>query len=307
MSSNKSSSRNNTVRFTTVACLSVLFLSFSAIGSSAASGSFIDSVREFFGLAIYDDAPAAAFTAGNLVVCRIGDGSTALSGASAPIFLDEYTPGGSFVQSIALPTSDSGANKAITSAGSSTTECQLTRSTNGSYLIVTGYDTGTATPAVAATTGATVARVIGRIDSSGVIDTSTTTTSFSTQNIRAAASDNGTNLWASGSGTGVVYNTLGGSGAGTLVESTVTNIRSTNIFAGQLYISNSSATTAQIGAVGTGLPTAISQPVTNIPGFPTNSSTNEFFFADLDGGVAGVDTLYTADDGSGTGSSCHRG
>src|SRR4051812_29724610 len=36
----------------------------------------------------------APFTPGNIVVCRAGDGINSLSAAAAPVFLDEYTPGG---------------------------------------------------------------------------------------------------------------------------------------------------------------------------------------------------------------------
>src|SRR4029078_1390463 len=40
------------------------------------------------------------------------------------------------------------------------------------------------------------------------------------------------------------------------------------------------------------------QTITNLPGFPTATTTPyQFFFADLDAGVAGVDGVYVADDG----------
>ncbi|HKO57190.1 MAG TPA: hypothetical protein VJ276_15040, partial [Thermoanaerobaculia bacterium] len=49
-------------------------------------------------------AAAAPFTNGSVVVVRVGDGVTALSGNSAPAFLDEYSPAGTLIQSIPLPT-----------------------------------------------------------------------------------------------------------------------------------------------------------------------------------------------------------
>ena len=49
-------------------------------------------------------ASAAAFTEGDVVVLRVGDGAGGLTGAAAPLFLDEYTPGGTLVQSVPLPT-----------------------------------------------------------------------------------------------------------------------------------------------------------------------------------------------------------
>ncbi len=51
-----------------------------------------------------------------MVVARVGDGAAALSGSATAVFLDEYTPGGMLVQSIALPTAVSGANAAFRGA-----------------------------------------------------------------------------------------------------------------------------------------------------------------------------------------------
>src|SRR5689334_2053035 len=59
---------------------------------------------------------AASFTTGNLVVLRVGDGTGALSSASAAVFLDEFTAGGGTVQSLPLPTAASGNNRALTMA-----------------------------------------------------------------------------------------------------------------------------------------------------------------------------------------------
>ncbi len=49
-------------------------------------------------------AHAGGFTGGDVVVYRVGDGGSALTNAAAPVFLDEYTSGGTKVQSVALPT-----------------------------------------------------------------------------------------------------------------------------------------------------------------------------------------------------------
>lgn len=46
---------------------------------------------------------SAPFTPNNIVVLRIGDGSAVLSNAGTMVFLDEYTPAGTLVQSIQLP------------------------------------------------------------------------------------------------------------------------------------------------------------------------------------------------------------
>ena len=56
----------------------------------------------------------AAFTAGNLVIYRVGATGTDLAATGSPVFLDEYTPAGSLVQSVALPTTTSGAQRSFT-------------------------------------------------------------------------------------------------------------------------------------------------------------------------------------------------
>ena len=247
---------------------------------------------------------AAGFTAGNIVVYRVGDGAATLGSGATAVFLDEYTPAGVLVQSIALPTVVNGSNRRLTSSGTAANDGMLTRSVDGQYVVLTGYDASVGTAAVAGTTSSAVNRVIGRVDTSGTIDTTTVFAgaagnSFSGGNIRSVATDTGTNLWAIGSVSGVQFITLG-STSSSQVSSTVTNLRGTSIFGGQLYISTASGTTVRVGAVGTGTPTTTGQTITNLSGFPTAGSPNEFFFADLSAGVPGVDTLYVADDSPGT-------
>ena len=247
---------------------------------------------------------ASAFTSGNIVVYRVGDGSGVLGNAATPVFLDEFNPsGGSPAQSIALPTATSGSNRKLTASGSATTEGLLTRSTDGKYLLATGYDAtvGTASVAGTSTTGTSgVSRVVGRIDVNANIDTTTALTdAFSANNPRSAVSTNGTDLWVTGSTSGVRYAALGAT-TSTQVSSgsTVVNLRQVNIFNNQLYISSASGTT-RVATVGSGTPTTTGQTITNLPGFPTTGSPYAFFFADLSTAVAGVDTLYVADDGTG--------
>ena len=60
-------------------------------------------------------SPATTFTPGNIVVYRIGDGTTTLTSAASAVFLDEYSPAGVIAQSIPLPTAVNGADRALTS------------------------------------------------------------------------------------------------------------------------------------------------------------------------------------------------
>ena len=96
------------------------------------------------------------------------------------------------------------------------------------------------------------------------------------------------------------YTILGTAGTSTLISSTVANNRQVNIFAGQLYTSDQSGSAYRLYTVGSGTPTTGLQTITNLPGFPISTgSPYAFFFADLDGTVPGVDTLYVADDAIG--------
>jgi hypothetical protein len=239
---------------------------------------------------------ALEFTAGNIVVCRVGTGTGSLSTAAAAVFLDEYTSDGTFVSSTAMPTTNGVVQKALTVAGTAATitECHLNRSTDGNYLVLAGYAQTPGTSTVSSSMGP---RVFARVDSAGNIDTSTTTTSFGTSVVRGAAATDGSGFWATGSSAGVVYMPFGTTGSGTIVSNTITSLRGINIFGGQLYTS-SNVGSYRLGTVGTGAPTTTSNTSTNLLGFPTGGSPQAFFFADLEPSVAGMDTLYVADDGS---------
>src|SRR2546423_15661031 len=82
---------------------------------------------------------AVPFTPGNLVVYRVGDGTAMLTTVATPVFLDEYTTGGTLVQSIALPTAGSGSNRRLTARGSSTSEGLINFSVDGQFFGATGY------------------------------------------------------------------------------------------------------------------------------------------------------------------------
>jgi hypothetical protein len=242
-----------------------------------------------------DVARAAAFTSGNLVVLRVGTGTGTLSNVSTAVFLDEFTTsGGAAVQSIAL--TSTGAT-AFTNSGSATSEGALARSTDGRYLTFAGYYTATGQASIAGTTAAAVNRVVARVDVSGNIDTSTRLNDASSgNNPRAAVTDDGTRLWLVG-GTGAVrYTPFGTNGSSTQLATDLTNIRTVNIFDGQLYVSSSSGTFLGISKVGTGLPTTSGQTTTLFVNAGTGASSYGFAFFDLNGSVAGVDTAYVADD-----------
>src|SRR5262245_60786104 len=261
------------------------------VASSNATGNTIQDLEK-------PAAVTAAFTPGNLVIYRVGSGTGSLVNTGNPVFLDEYTPAGTLVQSVALPTTASGAQKQLIASGTATSEGLLTRSTDGQYLVLTGYaaDLGGAVN-LPTSTSATINRTVGRVSFAGSIDTSSAFTDVASgSNPRGAISTNGTDLWVTGGAGGIRYATLG-STTSTQLSTTLTNLRQTNIFAGQLYISTASGTAVRVGTVGTGPPTTSGQTITNLPGFPAaTGGPYGFFFADLSAAVSGVDTLYVADE-----------
>ncbi len=91
------------------------------------------------GLSTSPAAAPPALTPGNLVIYRVGTGAAALSNAAQPVFLDEYTPAGTLVQSLALPTAVNGSNRRLAASGTATSEGLLSRSADGQYLIVPGH------------------------------------------------------------------------------------------------------------------------------------------------------------------------
>jgi hypothetical protein len=224
----------------------------------------------------------AAFTPGNIVVVRVGDGTSTLTNTGNAVFLDEFTPTGTLVQSIAMPTTVSGTNKQLILSGTATSEGMLNRSVDGRYLLLTGYgrDLG-GTGSLSGTASGTVNRVVGRVDVLGNVDTTTALSDFSSgNNPRSVASTNGTDLWVGGGAGSVRYTTLG-STTSTQLNTTITNIRHVQIADEQLYISTASGSSVRIQTVGTGLPITSGQTMTGLPGFTTSASTYGYFFADL--------------------------
>ncbi len=253
-------------------------------------------------------APAASaqFAPGNLVVYRVGSGTGALVNTGSPVFVDEYTPAGSLVQSLAMPSSGFGVN--LIASGTAAAEGMLTVSPSGRYVTLTGYDATIPTTGLATTFGGAVNRTIAVIDATTGTTTLTQLSDFASgSGPRSAVTDNGTNLWITGGAGGIRYTTVG-STTSTQINSpsTLLNFRQVNIFGGRLYATTNSAAggnTISIGTVGTGLPTAASATYATLPSIPpigtvTGSNRYAYFFADLSENVAGVDTLYIADEGA---------
>ncbi|MGY2893932.1 beta strand repeat-containing protein [Deinococcus sp. UYEF24] len=243
---------------------------------------------------------AAAAVVPNVTVYQVGDGSAALTSTATAVFLKTFkSDTGAAVSSVALPTTTTGSNKPLTASGTATSEGLLSTSTDGNYLVLTGYAATPGTASVLGSTSASLARVIGRVNAAGTVDTSTALSDGSTgNNPRSAASTDGSNFYFTGGAGGIRYVALGAT-TSTQLSTTLTNLRQVGVAGGQLYVSTSSGSAVRLGTVGTGTPTTTGQTIINLPGIPVTGSPYAFFFADLDG-TPGVDTVYVADDAAAT-------
>jgi hypothetical protein len=239
----------------------------------------------------------------SFMVVRVGDGTAALTNASTAVFLEQRQLDGTLIGTpVALPIAVAGANQPLTLAGTSTSEGMLALSRDGHYVTLAGYAAAPGVTGIAATTATATNRIVGRISAAFAIDTSTRLdTAFSTGNPRAAASDDGTAFWVAGTGgagVGGMWTIALGMTTGVQVLAAPNNCRTAGIFGGQLYGSASSAPFVNVFSVGTGLPTSGGQTATSLNGMPTTAGPSSYGFVlfDRSPAVAGLDTLYVADD-----------
>jgi hypothetical protein len=249
---------------------------------------------------------AAALTPGNLMVLRVGDGSIEQAAGTASVWIDEYSPTGSFVQTFTFAsTGTADGAETFTMGATVTTEGTINFSTDGQYLVFAGYrrDVTTAN-SPGSRTSIVAPRAIGRLSISGALDASTIIRSteggeadlFSGSSVRGVASTDGTQFWVSGvsGGTapissGLVYvNAAGPTAVGTVLSNA--NLRGITIANGDLYV-NSQTTVRRV--TGGGLPTSGTVSFNNLASGLANSQNSVFF--DLSNDVPGVDTFYVGD------------
>jgi hypothetical protein len=222
-----------------------------------------------------------------------------LTNAAAPVFLDEFNASGDLVSTVALPTTTSGANRALTAAGQSRSEGLITNSPDGKLVALTGYAaapgaTGPAGASLTASAPSSVARVAGIVDINGDYDTSTVFNGAgSPQIIRAAVTD-GEQVWASGGNGGVLTTALGSGTVSSIGGGADGNLNQVSVQGGQLFASGILAN--RLSRVGTGTPTS-SATLTDLTGLPENLLTYGYAFLDLtaaDYAGTDLDTLYIA-------------
>lgn len=254
---------------------------------------------------------SGSFTQGNLVIYRVGDGTTTYDlsiSAAAPIFLDEYsieTDGSlELVQSIALPTvvdAVSG-NKRCVAVPSTTNMGYMTLSLDGRYIAVGGYD-GVLGVSPWGAQAATVNRVVALINAAGEINTTTALTdAYSTKDLRSVFTTDGTDIWLSGNsisgGDGYIKYTTKGSTTSIKINGLTGRI--IKGYKDKLYVSGQE----RIYTIGTGFPTVASDnvDVTQAPNgdIAQNPNGYGFCFADLDAENPGTKTVlyFTNSNGS---------
>ena len=137
----------------------------------------------------------ADFTSGSLVVSVIGDGVTTVGTTAVPITLQEFTTAGVATgMEVPLPTADAGSNYAIAGNVTSTSFGFLRRSADQRYLTMAGANADAGATGFGFSTSLFPNRVIARVDSTGIVDTSTRFAGNGTTP-RSVVSTNGTDLW----------------------------------------------------------------------------------------------------------------
>lgn len=254
---------------------------------------------------LISSSEAAPITPGNLVIFRAGSGTNSLNSITGnDVILDERTPAGTLVQSIAITAT--GAGTKLITAGAANAEGALAISPDGRWVTFGGYNaTIPQASSLPGSSSATVPRSVGILDTTtGNVTLTTTGTFYNAQAIRTAYSSDGDKFWTAGSGFGISYGTVSG-GTGSLVNSTAagTNMRVLGQYGNNLYISTASGSLSPtIGLLGGnplagGVPTSNNQ-ILDIPlqgGTPVKGRYG-FTFLDTNPAVPGIDTMYTVDD-----------
>ena len=232
---------------------------------------------------------SASFTKGDLVVSRTATNTA----AGVSVFLDEYSPTGTLVQTVALPTTASGSNRPFVISGQQNFEGTLNLSTDKRYLVMGGYKTGAGN----ASTASGNTRIVATVDNNALVNTSTELTDFDFY-FKSVASPNGTDLWIDGN-VGIHYTTLGAT-TSTRVSIGNDNIYNTGIYDNKLYFCTEVAG-YRFGYLSNGLPTTANQPFTVLGSAfaPTAIASLQapygFVMFDMDASIPGVDVVYMAE------------
>lgn len=202
-------------------------------------------------------AYSQSFIPGNLAVMRIGTGTETLSSSGNSLFVDQYSTGGVLVNSVTVPDNGSGA---LLVSGASSSEGGLTRSMDGALVILAGYSTnrGSVSGSLSSQSAAVVPRAVSSIDAFGAYHLEqASTTLYTSNNIRCAASDGTNKFWTAGSPGATFY--LNPPQAPLDVQGAGGNTRQVKVVAGSLYFSTQAGTAGLYAFQG--LPQTAANPV----------------------------------------------
>lgn len=238
-----------------------------------------------------------SFNPDNLLIVRVGDGKSPLTSGAAAIFLEEYTPKGTFVQSVPMPVKGKGAHAAFVLSGNNITHGFSALSSNGQFVTLIGYDAEPGMKEVQLKAAATP-KVIALISAKG-IDTRTAE-AIDIVDTRTAVTSNGKDIWFAGQKEGVRYIHARGSKSERVTMPSTNAGRQLSIFDGQLYVStaNPSGFITKIGKGTPIIPSRSSAIVTYMPDM--TFLAHGYVFFDVNPSVAGADLLYVnVDQGTG--------
>ncbi|HVF98175.1 MAG TPA: choice-of-anchor Q domain-containing protein [Flavisolibacter sp.] len=245
--------------------------------------------------------PTVAFTTGNLVALRVGDGTAALSTNMSAVNLIEYTTAGSATGvNVTLGDATSTALNRLTVGGANNTyEGQLSLSSDGRYLTAIGYD---AAPGSSSATALAADKVIAKINANAQVDYGTRFSTAGTffyngNNVRSVVTDNGSRFWTTGSSTSNTRYIA--AGATTTSINLSGGLRSLNLFNNRLYYAGAFN---EPGYSTPDLPTS-SAVFTTMPSTGTGISYQTIWLFDVDATAnfnsTGFDLMYVTDVSSG--------
>jgi hypothetical protein len=227
----------------------------------------------------------------NLSIIRVGNGDQTLTDKGNSMFLDQFTPNGTYLSTLNIP--DSGTNALITlgptqvPSPASVTGTTMSRSADGRFLVVAGYNTAVGFGGqLNTTTAAAVPRGIALFNSSAQYNLalSSTDSAFNSTFFRSGVTDGTNNYWGAGRNSSGYY--FGFDAAPVSIQTTFGNMRSMALFNGNIY--GASAVSGNSGIlVLPGMPTVATAPTVLFSG-STGTSDME---VSPDGNL-----IYVADD-----------
>jgi hypothetical protein len=255
-------------------------------------------------LSFVGSASAGAFTIGNLLVSRYGNGTTPLSSAATNVAIQEYArTAGAAVQTISFP--GTGADQ-VTDSGTATSNGYI--NVYNGFVTVPGYNSAAGTASIASlnTKVGTVLDGTGNVVSRTLFPTGGATgtppSPFAGNNFRSMIATGANTFYATGTSSGSpitggawYYNGSSFTQVSDTTTGQPTNLRNVEIYNNQLYVSSGTGSFIGISSIGSGLPTASGQTASLQINMGTGASPYGFVMFDTNSDGT-LDLAYIADD-----------